>query len=183
MSRYGEFLHLTIFGQSHAPAIGMILEGLPAGETIDMAALQTFLDRRAPGRNDWSTPRKEADQPEFLSGLVGNVTCGAPLTAIIRNTNTRSGDYDGLSVVPRPGHADYTAYAKYHGFQDARGGEGQPSWRSRRCGCSGSRSSGRWPCRWCDRSRHRRAAVRYQPPRGASKARRPGRGAYPCRRQ
>ena len=109
MSRYGEFLHLTIFGQSHAPAIGMILEGLPAGETIDMAALQTFLDRRAPGRNDWSTPRKEADQPEFLSGLVGNVTCGAPLTAIIRNTNTRSGDYDGLSVVPRPGHADYTA--------------------------------------------------------------------------
>ena len=59
MSRYGEFLHLTIFGQSHAPAIGMILEGLPAGETIDMAALQTFLDRRAPGRNDWSTPRKE----------------------------------------------------------------------------------------------------------------------------
>ena len=122
MSRYGEFLHLTIFGQSHAPAIGMTLEGLPAGETIDMAALQTFLDRRAPGRNDWSTPRKEADQPEFLSGLVGNVTCGAPLTAIIRNTNTRSGDYDGLSVVPRPGHADYTAYAKYHGFQDARGG-------------------------------------------------------------
>ena len=122
MSRYGEFLHLTIFGQSHAPAIGMILEGLPAGETIDMAALQTFLDRRAPGRNDWSTPRKEADQPEFLSGLVGNVTCGAPLTAIIRNTNTRSGDYDGLSVVPRPGHADYTAQVKYHGFQDSAGG-------------------------------------------------------------
>ena len=122
MSRYGEFLHLTIFGQSHAPAIGMILEGLPAGETIDMAALQTFLDRRAPGRNDWSTPRKEADQPEFLSGLVGNVTCGAPLTAIIRNTNTRSGDYDGLSVVPRPGHADYTAGVKYGGHADFAGG-------------------------------------------------------------
>ena len=121
-STYGENLHLTIFGQSHAPAIGMILEGLPAGETIDMAALQTFLDRRAPGRNDWSTPRKEADQPEFLSGLVGNVTCGAPLTAIIRNTNTRSGDYENLKDIPRPGHADYTAYAKYHGFQDARGG-------------------------------------------------------------
>ena len=79
MSRYGEFLHLTIFGQSHAPAIGMTLEGLPAGETIDMDALQAFLDRRAPGQNEWSTPRKEADQPEFLSGLVGNVTCGAPL--------------------------------------------------------------------------------------------------------
>ena len=122
MSRYGEFLHLTIFGQSHAPAIGMILEGLPAGETIDMAALQTFLDRRAPGRNDWSTPRKEADQPEFLSGLVGNVTCGAPLTAIIRNTNTRSGDYANLAVVPRPGHADYTAQVKYGGHQDYAGG-------------------------------------------------------------
>ena len=122
MSRYGEFLHLTIFGQSHAPAIGMTLEGLPAGEAIDMAALQTFLDRRAPGRNDWSTPRKGPDQPEFLSGLVGNVTCGVPLTAIIRNTNTRSGDYANLAVVPRPGHADYTAYAKYEGFQDARGG-------------------------------------------------------------
>ena len=122
MSRYGEFLHLTIFGQSHAPAIGMTLEGLPAGETIDMAALQTFLDRRAPGRNDWSTPRKEADQPEFLSGLVGNVTCGAPLTAIIRNTNTRSGDYDGLSVVPRPGHADYTAGVKYGSHADFAGG-------------------------------------------------------------
>ena len=122
MSRYGEFLHLTIFGQSHAPAIGMILEGLPAGETIDMAALQTFLDRRAPGRNDWSTPRKEADQPEFLSGLVGNVTCGAPLTAIIRNTNTRSGDYENLKDIPRPGHADYTAQVKFGGAQDVSGG-------------------------------------------------------------
>ena len=73
MSRYGEFLHLTIFGQSHAPAIGMILEGLPAGETIDMAALQTFLDRRAPGRNDWSTPRKEADRRRArpAAGLSG----------------------------------------------------------------------------------------------------------------
>ena len=109
MSQYGEHLRLTIFGQSHAPAIGMTLEGLPAGEAIDMEALQAFLKRRAPGQNAWSTPRKEADAPEFLSGLVENVTCGAPLTAIIRNTNTRSGDYANLAVVPRPGHADYTA--------------------------------------------------------------------------
>ena len=115
MSQYGEHLHLTIFGQSHAPAIGMTLEGLPAGEAIDMEALQGFLNRRAPGQNEWSTPRKEADVPEFLSGLVGNVTCGTPLTAIIRNTNTRSGDYAGLSVVPRPGHADFTAAVKYGG--------------------------------------------------------------------
>ena len=122
MSQYGEHLHLTIFGQSHAPAIGMTLEGLPAGEAIDMEVLQGFLNRRAPGQNEWSTPRKEADVPEFLSGLVGNVTCGAPLTAIIRNTNTRSGDYAGLSVVPRPGHADFTAAVKYGGHADFAGG-------------------------------------------------------------
>lgn len=122
MSQYGEHLHLTIFGQSHAPAIGMTLEGLPAGEAIDMEALQGFLNRRAPGQNEWSTPRKEADVPEFLSGLVGNVTCGTPLTAIIRNTNTRSGDYAGLSVVPRPGHADFTAAVKYGGHADFAGG-------------------------------------------------------------
>ena len=122
MSQYGEHLHLTVFGQSHAPAIGMTLEGLPAGEAIDMAALQAFLNRRAPGRNAWSTPRKEADMPEFLSGLVGNVTCGAPLTAMIRNTNTRSGDYANLAVVPRPGHADYTAWVKYGGHADFAGG-------------------------------------------------------------
>lgn len=122
MSQYGEHLRLTVFGQSHAPAIGMTLEGLPAGEAIDMEALQAFLERRAPGWNDWSTPRREADAPEFLSGLVGNVTCGAPLTAIIRNTNTRSGDYANLAVVPRPGHADYTAQVKYGGHQDYAGG-------------------------------------------------------------
>ena len=122
MSQYGEHLRLTIFGQSHAPAIGMTLEGLPAGEAIDMEALQAFLKRRAPGQNAWSTPRKEADAPEFLSGLVENVTCGAPLTAIIRNTNTRSGDYANLAVVPRPGHADYTAQVKYGGHQDYAGG-------------------------------------------------------------
>ena len=122
MSQYGEHLRLTVFGQSHAPAIGMTLEGLPAGEAIDMEALQAFLERRAPGRNDWSTPRREADAPEFLSGLVGNVTCGAPLTAIIRNTNTRSGDYANLAAVPRPGHADYTAQVKYGGHQDYAGG-------------------------------------------------------------
>ena len=122
MSQYGQNLHLTIFGQSHAPAIGMTLEGLPAGETIDMEALQGFLNRRAPGQNEWSTPRKEADVPEFLSGLVGNVTCGAPITAVIRNTNTRSGDYANLAVVPRPGHADYTAWVKYGGHADFAGG-------------------------------------------------------------
>ena len=121
-STYGENLKLTIFGQSHSPAIGVTIEGIPAGEKVDLDELQRFLSRRAPGKNVWSTPRKEADAPEILSGLVNGYTCGAPLTAIIRNTNTRSGDYENLKDIPRPGHADYTAYAKYHGFQDARGG-------------------------------------------------------------
>ena len=98
----------------------MTLDGVPAGQAIDLDELQRFLDRRAPGRAEYATPRKEADRPEFLSGLVGNVTCGAPLAAIIRNTNTRSGDYSNLAVVPRPGHADYTAAVKYGGAQGAK---------------------------------------------------------------
>ena len=121
-SSYGENLHLTIFGQSHSPAIGMTLEGIPAGNAIDFTELKRFLTRRAPGRNRYATARFEADEPEFLSGLVENVTCGAPLTAIIRNTNTRSGDYANLARTPRPGHADYTAAVKYGGAQDVAGG-------------------------------------------------------------
>ena len=121
-SSYGENLKLTIFGQSHSPAIGMTLEGLPAGTEIDMDALNAFLARRAPGQNAWSTARKEADLPEFISGLKGSVTCGVPLTAIIRNTDTRSRDYAPFAETPRPGHADYTAAVRYHGFQDPAGG-------------------------------------------------------------
>ena len=121
-SIYHGHLTVSIFGQSHGPAIGVTIDGLPAGLPIDREALQAFLDRRAPGRDDWSTPRREGDRPEFLSGLVEDVTCGAPLTAVIRNTNTRSGDYADLRDVPRPGHADYTAQIKYGGAQDAAGG-------------------------------------------------------------
>ena len=121
-STYGENLKLSIFGQSHGPAIGMTLDGIPAGLPVDAEKLQQFLNRRAPGQNDWSTPRKEEDAPEFLSGIVDGYTCGAPIAAIIRNTNTRSGDYSNLKDIPRPGHADYTAQVKYGGFQDAAGG-------------------------------------------------------------
>ena len=121
-SCYGRNVRITIFGQSHSPAIGVTVEGLPAGFAIDRAALQAFLDRRAPGRDATSTARREADEPEFLSGLVGDVTCGAPLTAIIRNTNTRSQDYDALRAVPRPGHADWPAQVRFGGFQDVAGG-------------------------------------------------------------
>jgi len=115
-------LNLSIFGESHAPAIGMTLDGLPAGQEVDIRKLQTFLDRRAPGRTSWSTPRKEADTPEFLSGLVDGKTCGSPITAIIRNQNTRSADYENLRHTPRPGHADHTAHIKYSGFQATSGG-------------------------------------------------------------
>ena len=121
-STYGEFLKLSIFGQSHGPAIGMTLDNIPAGLPVDMVALQTFLNRRAPGQQAYATARKEADKPEFLSGLVENMTCGAPVSAVIYNTNTRSGDYSELKDMPRPGHADYAAQVKYKGFQDVAGG-------------------------------------------------------------
>ena len=121
-SSYGENIKLTIFGESHSAGIGMTLEGIPAGSKIDMDELGEFLSRRAPGRNSYSTARKEADLPEFLCGVKDNVTVGTPITAVIRNTDTRSKDYSQLKVTPRPGHADYTAEIKYNGHQDFAGG-------------------------------------------------------------
>lgn len=121
-STYGEHLKLSIFGQSHGPSIGMVLDGIPAGLKVDMLQLQQFMDRRAPGQGEYATARKEADAPEFLSGVVDGYTCGAPIAAIIHNKNTRSSDYDNLKFCPRPGHADYAAQIKYNGFQDCAGG-------------------------------------------------------------
>ncbi len=122
MSIYGENIKLNIFGQSHSAAIGMCLEGVPAGFELDFAELQSFMDRRAPGKSPLSTARKESDVPEFLSGLKENVTCGVPITAIIRNTDVKASDYEEYKTLPRPGHADYTAKIKYNGFQDYSGG-------------------------------------------------------------
>ena len=121
-SMYLSNLKVSIFGQSHSAGIGVVIDGLPAGESIDLDALQSFMARRAPGGNAWSTSRKEADAPEILSGLANEKTCGAPLAAVIRNTNTRSQDYSNLRDVPRPGHADFTAHVKYGGNQDVSGG-------------------------------------------------------------
>lgn len=118
---FGHYFRFTIWGQSHAPAIGVTMEGLPAGTAIDFDRLQRFMDRRAPGARG-TTPRKEADRPEFVAGLVDGVTCGAPVTAIIYNQNVRRGDYDNLRHVPRPGHADYTAWVKYGDSRDHSGG-------------------------------------------------------------
>ncbi len=121
-STYGENLKLSIFGQSHGPAIGMTLDGIPAGLPVDVDKLQKFLNRRAPGQNDLSTPRKEEDKPEFLAGIVDGFTCGAPIAAVITNHNIHSADYENLKDVPRPGHADYTSHVKYGGYQDIAGG-------------------------------------------------------------
>ena len=121
-SSYGKWVRISIFGQSHSEAIGVTIDGLPAGIPINMEELQRFMNRRAPGQSRYSTPRKEADKPELISGLVGSTTCGAPLTALIQNTNTKSGDYDNIRDIPRPGHADLTAHIKYGGYEDVRGG-------------------------------------------------------------
>lgn len=121
-STYGQNIKLTIFGESHSDSIGVTMEGLPAGFPLNRDKLNAFLTRRAPGTHAWSTPRKEADEPEFLCGIVDDVLCGSPLTAVIRNTNIRSKDYQELVIKPRPGHADYTAKIKYKGANDYRGG-------------------------------------------------------------
>lgn len=121
-SSFNGNIKFTIFGQSHSPAIGVTVEGLPTGFEPDMSELARFMQRRAPGRNEFSTPRSEADVPEFISGLFDGRLCGTPLTAIIKNTNTRSGDYSELKYKPRPGHADFTAGERYNNAQDYTGG-------------------------------------------------------------
>lgn len=121
-SAWGEKVKISIFGESHGPAIGVVLDGLPAGEALDFDAVALQIGRRAPGRDLSSTPRKESDLPQILSGALDGVTTGAPLCAMIQNTNTKSGDYDNLKSVPRPGHADYTAFLRYGGWNDVRGG-------------------------------------------------------------
>lgn len=137
-SVFGNNIKLLIFGESHSAAIGMTLDGIPAGEQIDFDELQRFMDRRAPGRDKRSTARREDDVPEFVSGVRAGghrdgavsdqnpdgcgVTTGTPITAIIRNKDTRSQDYEEMKNVPRPGHADYPAHVKYGGNEDYRGG-------------------------------------------------------------
>ena len=121
-SEFGHILRVSVFGQSHGKAIGVNIDGLPAGEPIDLDALNAFLDRRKPGKSPLSTLRKETDIPVFLSGLENGVTCGAPLCAIIENSDQHSKDYSELADKPRPSHADYTAWVKWGGQADMRGG-------------------------------------------------------------
>lgn len=121
-SEFGNKLKVSVFGQSHGRAIGVVINGLPAGEKIDTDELYGFLSRRRPGKDKFSTARAESDMPVFLSGLENGITCGAPLCAMIENKDMRSRDYEKLLDIPRPAHADYTAFLKWEGFADMRGG-------------------------------------------------------------
>ena len=120
-NRIGNLFSLTSFGESHGPAIGGVIDGVPAGVTIDMEQLQHELNRRRPGQGGISSTRKETDKVEILSGIMDGVTLGTPIGFIIRNHDQRSQDYDHLKNVYRPSHADYTYQAKY-GIRDHRGG-------------------------------------------------------------
>ena len=122
-SSFGNTLRVTVFGQSHSAGVGCVVEGLPSGIAVDQERVARFMARRAPGNAPWTTPRKEKDAVRILSGLnPDGRTCGAPLAAVIENTNTRSQDYGNIMGIPRPGHADFAAWAKWHGEQDIPGG-------------------------------------------------------------
>lgn len=119
---WGNYLKLTIFGESHGKAIGIVLEGVPPGITLDKDFIHRQLQRRAPGQNKLSTQRQEKDQFEILSGYFKDKTTGTPMTFVIANQDQYSRDYTKQKNVPRPGHGDYPGYVKYHGFNDYRGG-------------------------------------------------------------
>ena len=121
-STFGEKIRVNIFGQSHSTAIGVTIDGLPAGFRPDFDRINAFMTRRAPGNSEFATARKEADQFEVLSGMADGVFCGAPFAAVIRNTSQRSADYVPFRDTPRPGHADYAARIRYENHQDASGG-------------------------------------------------------------
>jgi chorismate synthase len=121
-SMTGDKIKLSIFGESHGAAIGVVIDGLPAGEPVDFAEIEVQMSRRAPGKDKASTKRHESDTPEILSGVLDGHTTGSPLCAVIKNSDAHSSDYDDFSRFPRPGHADFTARARYGGFSDFRGG-------------------------------------------------------------
>ncbi len=121
-STYGNKIKISVFGESHGNGIGVVVDGLPAGIKIDFDKVLVQMARRAPGKDRTATPRKESDLPKILSGMLGDTLTGAPLCAVIENTNTRSGDYGNILSCPRPGHSDYTAFVKYNASNDIRGG-------------------------------------------------------------
>lgn len=120
-SSFGNIFRITTWGESHGKALGVVADGVPAGLELCEEDIQIFLDRRKPGQTDISTPRKEADQVEILSGVFEGRTTGTPISMLVRNTSQKSGDYSEIASYYRPGHADFTFDSKY-GFRDYRGG-------------------------------------------------------------
>lgn len=121
-STWGNYIRITLFGESHGPGIGVVLDGMPSGMELDTNFIEKEMYRRSAVNNPYATPRKEKDSVEILSGVFEGKTTGTPLAAVIKNENTRSKDYSELLIKPRPGHADITGAARYCGYQDYRGG-------------------------------------------------------------
>ncbi len=122
MNSFGRIFRIQIFGESHGECVGITIDGCPAGLPLGIDDFQVDIERRKGGLQKGTTPRKEDDLPIFKTGLFNGYTTGAPLTILFENKNTRSDDYSKQRAVPRPGHADFTAHAKYGGFEDYRGG-------------------------------------------------------------
>ena len=121
MNTFGRNFRITSFGESHGPAVGVVIDGCPAGIGLDGKDIQPLLDRRRPGTSPVTSARQENDTIEILSGVFEGTTTGAPIAMMVRNENTRSEDYEALRDVFRPGHADFTYREKY-GIRDHRGG-------------------------------------------------------------
>lgn len=121
MNSFGRIFRVHIFGESHGPAVGVTIDGCPAGIPLSAEDFEKDIERRKAGAAG-TTPRKEDDTPEILSGVFNNITTGAPITIIFRNNNTRSADYEALRDTPRPGHADFVLHKKFDGYNDYRGG-------------------------------------------------------------
>ncbi|MCL2507643.1 MAG: chorismate synthase [Oscillospiraceae bacterium] len=121
-SDFGKMIRVSLFGESHSAAIGAVISGVPAGEYIDIEAVDAFMARRAPGQGAHTTSRREADRPVILSGIADSVTTGTPIAAMIENGDARPSDYVRFSDTPRPSHADYPALMKYGAAHDIRGG-------------------------------------------------------------
>jgi chorismate synthase len=121
MNTFGNVFRISLFGESHGPAIGVTIDGCPSGLPVNPDDFSVDLGRRRSGKKG-TTPRSEADLPEILSGVHNGKTTGSPVTVISRNTNVDSSSYDNTKAVPRPGHADYSGNYKYSGFSDMRGG-------------------------------------------------------------
>ncbi|HEY8734658.1 MAG TPA: chorismate synthase [Puia sp.] len=122
MNSFGRLLRMTIFGESHGTCVGLVLDGCPAGLALKPEDFETDIERRKGGIQKGTTPRQESDLPIFKTGIFNNLATGAPITILFENNNTRSGDYEKLRAIPRPGHADFVAHEKFGGYEDYRGG-------------------------------------------------------------